>query len=442
MGYRGTRLNRIEEEDLTLNKASYLALALQHRAYVKYEWLLGMFALMTTPPKNTEVKYHLKLIEGQHYYWDGSEYQRITDAVDNTPLFYPDEPVTLPAGCLENLKESVDTTAFRATINAYCLAYPVGDLIPYINRRIKVREIENRLNELMVDAPGPGIRVPGKCTPEQLVLAQRGIETLGKLSSVIVYSSSEKSLLAAPGIEEFKKQLLAEFKAAGKDINDGLVAHEFQERLTAYDFEFLKNDPCFKNGIGRKAAKARLKINGAYGKEAGFGGNDFNPTVTRALKEGITQTSEEFTAGVNSTRAGSFKRGNETQNGGVLSTLFARLLFDMPISKIACKTEEYRRVRITEINSKFVGRYDRHLTRIDEAYLQSNLNKEIEIRSPLHCRNETFCHICAGERVSNGGKTPQMFATAISATVLSSSMAAFHGLTLSAVTTNLDEVIS
>ena len=425
-----------------LTKEQYLQRAVSSPAYNKYEWLIHLFAVTFTPPKHNTLDYHLAQIDGKHMYYSDGEYHPITDAKDNEPLFGPDESVKMHKGDMENLDRDVDTTVMRVVINLYCLSSVVGDLIPYMNEEITVRGIERLLNTYLVDTPESGERVPGKCTTDQLLMSQRNIETIAELAPIMVYASSMKSLVPPPGIKKYKASILKQFKEEGKDINDNMVAHELQTLLKAYDKDFLKDDPAFKRGIDGKTSKARAKLHLSFGKEIGFGGSDFSPTMIGGLKDGLPQTKDEYAVGSNTTRSGSYTRGAETANGGTLAVLLARLVYDLKIDTEDCGTKEGYEIQVRSSDTRYTDQYTMDRKLITKDFLQSNIGKVIKIMVPMHCKSKTFCKYCMGNRMGKADKTVQMFATAISDKILSSSLAAFHGVELKTIETDLEFVTS
>lgn len=425
-----------------MNKVEYMTRACNSDAYTKYEWLLHLFVIVTGKINDTSTEYHLAQIDGKHHYYENGEYHPITDAVDGQPLFVPDDPITMSAGSLVNLTETVKTTVMRVIINQYCFVWQCGDLFPFHNEYLSVRAVEGILNDKLVNDSPTGAPVPGKVTATQFQDCQRAIETLGKLSSVIVYATSEKSLLAPTGIDEFKKNLLKDFEKRGIDLNSSLGATQYQNALKKYDKDYLGDDPAFKHGISGKTATSRMKVHGSFGKESGFGGGDFADTITRNLRDGLPETAEQYALGANTARAGSTQRGKETMKGGVLSTLLSRLVYDLNIDPVDCGSTHYTTVKIIHTGTSYREQYDDKGVKIDEEYLKKHLGKYVKLRSPLYCKSKGFCKICVGNRLGSGSKTVQLYATDISSKVLASSMKGCHSLTLESVESHLEDVLS
>lgn len=425
-----------------MNKAEYLSKACNSTAFMKYEWLLHLFVMVTGEIRDKETEYHLSQIDGKHHYYAEGEYHPITDAVDNQPLFVPDDEIIMVAGSLANLSETVTTTVMRVVINQYCFVWQTGDTFPFHNHYLGVTDVEGILNTRLVDDPPGGGTIPGKVTATQFQTVQRAIETLGKLSNVIVFAASEKSLLAPTGIAEYKKKLLKEFQEKGIDLNSSLGATEYQNALKAYDRDYLSDDPAFKHGISGKTATSRMKIHGSFGKESGFGGGDFADTITRNLRDGLPENAEQYALGANTARAGSTQRGKETMKGGVLSTLLSRLVYDLIIDPTDCGSKEYISVKIINSGTSYRDQYTDKGVKTDEAFLKANIGKYVKLRNPLYCKSKGFCKVCVGARLGSGDKTTQLYATDISSKVLYSSMKGCHSLTLESVKSNLDDVLS
>ena len=419
----------------------YYVRALRDNAILDYGWVLSMFAVLEdyAPVKNWDIG----IVDGVFaFQLDGEMHSLGIKHVKNTPMLKPNEVLKIPADGLINQPQAIDTTFGIAMANQILLCYPFGNSIPYINRTFSIKDVEKIYVPMMVADKD---YKPGSITVSQMKLCKRGCELLGQLTRVLVHSATPKNIVAPTGIDAYKKKVLAQYKKEGKDINDALVMVDFEDKLIKFDENFLKDDP--SSGVyvdGKVKYKSRLKVFMSYGIEKGWSSTSDQPSITRSLSEGAISTPEELVILNNTVRTASYSRGTEIILGGVTATLVTRIAAHLSVVMKDCKTKNHLAIRVRPgEQSKYLGRT---IIKAGKSVVltQDNVNsisgETIKLRSVTTCANPVICMICAGKAMSERGDSLGLFAFGVSSKIVKSSLASFHGETISSVEMDLADI--
>jgi hypothetical protein len=178
-----------------------------------------------------------------------------------------------------------------------------------------------------------------------------------------------------------------------------------------------------------------------YKKTSIMGGVMENPYTGKldVLKsnymEGISQ--KEFPLFANSTIAGGYARGVETQKAGYETKKINNAVQVVTLDEKGtdCGTNQYLKTTITkEMKSMFLYRYilvGGKETMLDEANIDRFVGKEVEMRSPLYCKSDEICNKCAGELYHKIGiKNAGLLASTMSGSLMNLALKKTHDQTI------------
>ena len=381
------------------------------------------FSVMTIPLQNNNDYYK---IENNKYkvLMDG-KYEEVSDRTTKEPLFIFNQPILLFNADMSCIPTKVETTIGRAIANYVLFQYPFNGKIEYMEKQFSVKDIEKVvLNNLKSD----------KITVDEYLMFVNSCSMLESLSRIVTVSATAKTMTPPPGITKFKNDLMAEYdKKYGKNwVKDGVKVIEFQNALKAKDAEYLADDPT--NGIlsdGGIKDNARAKMYLAFGTDAGFAEDGKTDTVVfNSLLDGYPEDKKQLTMIYNSIRAGSFARGNETQQSGLIAKIFLRSTSNVTIEGDDCKTNNAREILVSKDVAPFLkGRYMVQGSKavvIDKP--ESLIGKKIFVRSPLYCeqKNGSICKVCAGEALADYRKGATAIITDLTNILMNSKLKKMH----------------
>lgn len=379
---------------------------------------------------------------------------QIVDSNVSEALFKFNEAISLNAGDVINLKESVKTTVGRALFNQVVLGFSFGDKIPYQNQRINIKDIEKMIVGRLADDPetlppmyGEEGFVGGEKSPiyvsEYLKFA-KAVSSLTGYTQLCVPGLSEKAITVRPDMAEIKQRLLEKYKDR---LHDPAAIAEIEKELIKADREWLEGDSSMGFFINKKDIDLkRKKAMVIHGVETGFKEGNEIDFIANALSEGWD--TRQIPAMMNSLREGSYSRGKETAKGGASVKDFMRIFQNTKISVDDCGTVLGRPRLITKDNyMDFVGYYqvvNAKPVRLDEERLTSNIGKVITIRSPMYCKAEepTFCAKCLGDLNSENPKSLGAAVSNVGSTFMSIQMAGAHARALETAIWDFEEMLT
>lgn len=343
------------------------------------------------------------------------------------PTLYVDDPITLEAGSLPNIKERVATTIGRYFFNMYCVASIFGDYIPYINKSMSNKDITD-LQQAVVD-----LILENKVSPDQFGAFQTRIIWLNNFTEIFIPGMTIRLLTPLPEVEARKAELIKQY---AKEIEAGdyvKVAALIEKELLKMAEERLKDDP----GWPLYAAGVAPSFGNNYKNTQVMLGPIKDPITgkyqisTRSFANGLPK--RQFSLYANTLVSGSYARGVATQDGGAKTKyLFAALQSEILDERgTDCGTETYEEFTIDKDNYKtFLYRWIK--TKNGEILLTRDnikqvIDKKVEMRSPLFCTGQKFCSKCVGDLyyrigISNIGLT----VTKITSTLLNLSLKNMH----------------
>ena len=443
-----------------MSPLAYLYYSLTQRCYHKKAWITSVFSLTQESSTQQAIQYPGKLIREPFglFYLDDALVRQPIEQDPKTlaePLFTKQMPIQLDPKLLpfthgtEFLKDGpFETTVGRLLLNLLVIFEPFQGRMAYINKSFNPSAVEKQMAPVLQDALKPGQSPePGKYYVNETIQFCKAVTFVETLSFLFAQSVTRAGMLPPPGRHAFKKEVLARYE--GK-LRDPIEMAKFQEELKQFDLKYLKeNDPAFGKFTSGKTIDARGKAFLTQGGEANefVGQMDVTPII-KPLDEGIDLSPESFTAAGNAIRYGSFSRGAETVNGGVVAKALMTALDTWQIVKGDCGStlgvkRQYDAKDVKDLINRYV--LEKGQPRLVENQEQANtyIGKEVFIRSPQYCRKPGThtCHICAGEvlaKYPTGQVIPSM---EVSSGIMTDSLKKMHTTSISTNTMDLNKAI-
>ena len=406
-----------------ISTTEYFQYALRHDLLSKLKFF---YATMTIPLQDSND--YFKIEKDRYFVLMNDEYQEVQGRTTKEPLLLLKDEVLLFNADIVNIKDKIDTTVGRAIVNYILLARNFNDKIEYVNKSTGASSFESLVCEALK---------ADKITVKEYIDFVNSCGMLQGVSRIVTIAATYKAMTPPPGIAKFKKDLAAEFdKLYGKNwYKDSVRVIEFGNRLKEEDAKYLADDPT--NGklvSGKVKENARSKMFLSFGSDAGFGNvGSESPVVFNSLLEGYPEDKKQLTAIYNANRAGSFSRGAETQDGGVIAKVALRATASTTIEPGDCGTKRGKEVFVNkDIAHSLTGRYmivGNQSVRIEDG--TKLIGKTIMLRSFMYCgyKHPTYCSICAGDNLANYRKGATIEATSMSNTILTLSLKKMHNAT-------------
>jgi hypothetical protein len=431
-----------------MDKFEYLKLSIKAKRYHRLAWWIKAFSLAKSDPKENLLPYDLTRKSDGYYFMSPNGLIKIRDN-PNRPLFDFLDDVTIDSDWLDNNTEKLKTKIGNVLVNALLLADNFNDKISFMTGSIKIKDIEKKIAALLVDNPPEGKNPPNdKITINEYLKFINARTFLNGISQIAVVAATPKTLLPPPGLKKFRKELVKKY---GDKLKDYKTVAEIESKLAEFDKEWLKDDPSFGKFLSGKVLNInRKKMYLTYGAESGFGDSDEANYIEGSLDDGWTKDPEKIVTMFNSIRSGSYSRGHETQEGGLVAKVVLRATGNFKIADRDCGTKLGIVFEVDDANvASLIGRYqiksNNSLEQIENIEMAKKLlGKIIKLRSIQYCheKGEQICKVCAGKRLSEHPKGIALAVTEVSAQILTSSLKKMHGGVLSVVELDLDDAFS
>lgn len=388
----------------------------------KYNWYLEMFSI----PRGEKFEYYS--INGNTVEFHNG-YTVKLDKDRETPLVLSDT-VRLLKGDLDIVEVDSDYSLGDIILNYLLISRPLGKSIPF-TRKLHYDKVEDYISNYLGDT----------VTVDQYMKYAEGCDFLQQMSELFVVPATEKSLFPAPGIKEYKDKLFKEYREKYGDQLDSDIRLivEIEEKLVAYDREYLKDDPTYNIVSNNKIiGNSRKNLYGSIGAEIGMDGR-ITPIVQNSLLEGYPKNNEQLASLYNSNRKGSIMRGHMTQFTGADAKMTSRVLNTVTVIRSDCGTKDTYQVDITEDNkSEYVNYYimvSGKPVLLNPGNIDSYVGKTISLRTYLTCKEKDgkYCSTCAGRQGEDNNKIAIVLSTENNAIFTNTSMKAMHDKTLKLV---------
>lgn len=382
---------------------------------------------------------------GHYFFASSNTLEKVEDADPSEPLFSMSERLTIGVDdCINNDKERL-TTYGNLLANCITLVYPFGNKVKYHNKDFYKNPVSALLIKRLKDDPEEG----QEANPNDLYVSEyykysEAKDYLRSFSNLCVQTTTEKLLQPAPGIAEYKAQLLEENKDKLDDLE---VIAGISAKLRAFDDAYLKGDPGEKFLLGGKARNVvRQKKFVMLGAESGLEDNAVKGTlIANSLHEGWDIT--KFPEMNNNSRSGSFNRGAQTALGGVSVKWLQRAASNVRITIDDCGSQMGSEVFFGEKD------YDEYYgdtildggkkVKIDSEEVYGRyLGKMVTLRNPQYCPLDftDYCKTCCGDKLSVNPDGGSIAITGKGSEMMAMFMAAMHGKQLSTAKMNYMEV--
>lgn len=419
----------------------YLLFSIKNRCYQYAGWMVSAFGVIRPSDKLPEDVYPGYLFRepyAMYFIDENGEKVKIDLKPDalNSPLFRKEDMVQVTPEWLPSISENLSTRIGTLIANAVVLFEPFGAKFPYLNTKFTARTVEAILAPKLRGTPKLNEERGGEFFyADELHKYYEAVTFLESLSHLFVHSVTRIGLLPPPGRKEFREATLKKYE--GK-LNDPVYVAQFEAEMEAFDKEYLKNDPAYGKHMTGKVSGARLKSFMTQGAE----GDPFRDSkevvpIIKPLEDDIPLDPEGFVGINNAIRWGSYSRGVETINGGVLSKAIGVSVEGWRIAVTKgqndCGTREgiYRTYDDSDVyqlagRTIVEGTSLKYIETVEQA--KTYVGKRLLVRSPAYCKlkDNTTCEVCAGERLSkfpNGVSIPLM---ELSGGVLKDSLKAMH----------------
>ncbi len=419
----------------------YLKYALKNRLPSKVEWIYSVFSKPLTDTA------YIKIKDNKYFLVVDNALKEVT-LNSSGSVFDVKDKVILNEKDLSNITNEIKTTVGRAIINYIILCVPFKDKIPYQNDTLDFGAIHD---DIIIT------RLSDKDTPDTITIDEYNnfgisLSFIRSLAELFVISSTEKAILPPKGIKEFKEKTIKEFKKKyGDDVfKDKVRVSEFESILKEYDKEWLKDDPSYGISLsGKILNNSRKKRFLTFGSEDGILATEEATLVENSLLEGFPNDKKKLATMFNSARAGSYSRGKETQDSGVISDKLVRGLTGFKVIIEDCKTTKGKYFNVTKNNyisligrSKFIN--SKSIIIETEPEAKKLIGTTILLRSMLYCKskNNTFCKLCAGRSISQTPNGITLISLDIGAAAMSSKLKKMHDSSLSVYDLTLDDLIN
>jgi len=415
---------------INIQMSDYIKYSIQKEYLLELPWVLTLFSVIksnfNTDFFNFDGKNIILKTETEDIYE--------TDNIKNKiALLDFSDKIIIDKEFLVNVNNKTETTVGRLILNWIIGTYCFNNKIPYINEAFTLSSIEKLIEPLLGDT----------ITVEEYIRfidIRLYIDTFANYYSVGI---TEHSLKPAPGILEYKAKVIKELKAKYGDdaLKDLIIFKQLEDKLIAYDVEYLKKDISYGKIVNNKVINAsRKRMYATFGITSSLDGS--SEPILSDLASGIKKDKKELVAYFNNIRSGSYSRGNSTKDMGVLTKFLIRATSDVIIDLNDCNTNLYLKT-IVKNEKDLLGRNiieNNKLLNLTKDNISKYLNKEVKLRDPLFCHSETgVCIKCIGENFRGHEDEIPLLSTGLGGLFLNTSLKLFHGKDLK-ITTLQDDL--
>lgn len=371
------------------------------------------------------------------------EFVKLSDYKAKEPLFRWTDEVTVDKDWLDNVQKEEVTSVGILILNALAFAYPVGDKIPFLNKRgMKPSTVEH---EIAIRLANTAEATTGSISMAEAIECIDGMNFLEFVGTFTNTAATPKSITAPKGARELKDKL---FKENKDKLHDPVAVTQIAKQLQTFDKEYLKDDLPSQTYFGAKATAARTKLHYFGGQGLDFKeGSD--TLITGALGDGIVTDQSEFPKWVNDSRYASFSRGGKTAQGGYTYKILQRSLSSLTISGTPCNTKKGHKRLIEKADfSKYVNRYYKKgenwvLFKAVEDVAPFE-GKVLEIRSVVYCLEpgNSVCYACLSEHYKHSPDGITNISASISSVILNTALKLMHNSAMGSATIELSDLAS
>jgi hypothetical protein len=422
-----------------MHKLDLFKLVLKSDTYRKRAWVISAFSIIKeNEDKWKENPYPYRIVQTPLVNYFYNPVTQDLEAIEGTtplnPIFSFTDRIVLEPGDIPNVKETTETTIGNAYYNKACIADAFGDKVKY-QSGLEIDKLQKEIAVRLRDTPLPGSPRESKylyC--DEYEKFANSVFYLTNFNQLCTWGLTEKVLSAPPGVKELRDKLMKQYK---DQLHDPAILAVIMGELKKLDKEFLKGDPGMNFLLSKKSMDVvRSKLFLAYGAERSLSDGTKMNFVPKSLDEGWDI--KHLPVMNNASRAGSYDRGAETQDGGVtfkeLNRAFANLAITMDDcgSTIGIETEVQESTLRNIIGFSLIT--DSGVEFIEDAssarkYLGSIVRK----RSPMYCTAgiDQLCKVCSGSNLSSNPTAVAMAVSDLGSVFMGLRMKSMHGKSIS-----------
>lgn len=250
------------------------------------------------------------------------------------------------------------------------------------------------------------------------------------LSTLIVHTSTEKTITPAKGIKEYKAKLIKEvISKYGKDaLKDEFKMLEVDTKLKDFDKKYMEDDPTMGIVTSKKIMNVSRKSKFiSIGKPTALIDSTETGYITESLSDGTPLNAKKIMDINNAIRYGSAARGMETQLTGLIAKYLSAATRAFSIKEDDCKTKNGYKINITEDNISYINgiRYD-----IKGNLINASMGASLVMRDYMYCETEGngFCKICVGKVASEVYNPAILLSITTGGKGLQGSLSKFHAV--------------
>lgn len=402
----------------------------------RWKWRSWRISLFSVSRRNVDidpVEYDFDYKNDCTYVYINNSWEVIEDAIPLEPLFNNRGLAAFPANFFANHPEEIETTYGRALFNLMVMCYAFGDKMPFVHKQSSSQIAEAFIPQVVREGDLPANGKPPIYPKEIAKFVQAILETTS-LCPYITPTGTEKSLTTDPRVYKRRKELFKEYE--GRMTPE--IMSRIEAELTAMDREWL-NDDSKDFYIKKKAFDVtRKKMFVVHGIEQAFKDDGTFDVIEKSLVEGSDLN--HITAKNNSTREGSFDRGNNTAFGGAKASKIQRIGQDVSIDIEHDCGAPYDPILINEyskkhfLNMNYVDK-DGNVSLITDEVIKANMGKTLNVRRPMLCRAGTsdikrYCAHCTSLLLINNPTGIRSMLYGVGSEIMYVFMSAMHGTAL------------
>ena len=355
------------------------------------------------------------------------------------PLFFTSDEFILKKGTLPNVKSDIQTSIGLYIFNLFCTSYIFPEnTVEYFNPKDGITpDNMEKLMGTIVD-----FLIENKITGEHFAKFQTNTAWLGYKGTIWNPGQSFEFAKINPEVAKAKPKLLEEWHKVVDNGADPVTTYikMVEQPLMKIAKESLKNNeawPIYARGgkpkFGNVYKNCTLSMGPVYDPITGS-----YKIADSSFMEGIDNNLVPTFANIQIEAA--YSRAVATQDGGAktkqIFAAFQSVKLD-PKRGSDCGSTRYIPKKITKKNfDKIYLRYfldDGKLIKLTKENFPKYEGKTVMMRSPLFCRNNDYCNICAGDYfyelgLENIGNS----ATRLSSTLMNKALKAMHDISVNA----------
>lgn len=356
------------------------------------------------------------------------------------PLYYTSDEFILKKDTLPNVKEDTQTTFGIYIFNLFCISEVFQENLEYVNPKSGLTSKEiNKLMKKITD----GI-LSGKYTTKQFIEFQNRCVFLGYKGTLFTPGQSFEFVKVNKKVSEAKPKLLKEWREAVENGADPISSYVSMVETPLLNIakEDLKNNeswPIYARGgkpaFGNVYKNCTVTMGPVYNPSTGE-----YTVAENSFMEGIENDMVPVFSNIQISAA--YARAVGTQDGGWMT----KLVFSGMQSTILdekgsnCGTKLFIKKLITEDNiSQNIFRYivdeeSKKIIKLTYENYKKYIGKVVKMRSPLFCKSDKICNVCAGDYfykigIKNVGNT----CTKTTSTMMNKSLKAMHDVSMKIV---------